>query len=78
MDMDIIGGDLPKHKAAKFDKGDIIQNCFSYHFTPAGLMFDEAARILKCTIFPAGGGILTCKQLCQILMQQDMLEFLIF
>ena len=42
-------------KAAKFDKGDIIQNCFSYHFTPAGLMFDEAAKILKCTIFPAGG-----------------------
>ena len=42
-------------KAANFNKGDIIQNCFSYHFTPAGLMFDEAAKTLKCTVFPAGG-----------------------
>ena len=41
--------------AANFKTGDIVQNCFSYHFTPAGLMFEEAARILKCTIFPAGG-----------------------
>ena len=41
--------------AANFKKGDIVQNCFSYHFTPAGLMFEEAARILKCTVFPAGG-----------------------
>lgn len=40
--------------AANFIKGDIIQNCFSYHFTPAGLMFEEAAKILKCTVFPAG------------------------
>ena len=40
--------------AANFKKGDIIQNCFSYHFTPAGLMFEEAAKILKCTVFPAG------------------------
>ena len=42
-------------KAANFYKGDIIQNCFSYHFTPAGLMFDEAAKTLQCTVFPAGG-----------------------
>ena len=41
--------------AANFKTGDIVQNCFSYHFTPAGLMFEEAARILKCTVFPAGG-----------------------
>ena len=41
--------------AANFKKGDIVQNCFSYHFTPAGLMFEEAAKILKCTVFPAGG-----------------------
>ncbi len=41
--------------AANFKRGDIVQNCFSYHFTPAGLMFEEAARILKCTVFPAGG-----------------------
>jgi phenylacetate-CoA ligase len=41
--------------AASFRHGDIVQNCFSYHFTPAGAMFEEAAKILKCTVFPAGG-----------------------
>ena len=41
--------------AADFRYGDIVQNCFSYHFTPAGAMFEEAAKILKCTVFPAGG-----------------------
>ena len=41
--------------AAGFNNKDIVQNCFSYHFTPAGMMFDEAAKILKCTVFPAGG-----------------------
>ena len=41
--------------AAGFEHGDIVQNCFSYHFTPAGAMFEEAAKILKCTVFPAGG-----------------------
>ena len=41
--------------AANIGYGDIVQNCFSYHFTPAGAMFEEAARILKCTVFPAGG-----------------------
>jgi phenylacetate-CoA ligase len=41
--------------AANFGYGDIVQNCFSYHFTPAGLMFEEAAKILRCTVFPAGG-----------------------
>ena len=41
--------------AADFRYGDIVQNCFSYHFTPAGAMFEEAAKILKCTVIPAGG-----------------------
>ena len=41
--------------AIGFCYGDIVQNCFSYHFTPAGAMFEEAAKILKCTVFPAGG-----------------------
>ena len=41
--------------AAGFCYGDIVQNCFSYHFTPAGAMFEEAAKIPKCTVFPAGG-----------------------
>ena len=40
--------------AANIGYGDIVQNCFSYHFTPAGAMFEEAAKILKCTVSPAG------------------------
>ncbi len=37
-------------------RGDIAQNCFSYHFTPAGLMLDAAARKLGAAVFPAGIG----------------------
>jgi phenylacetate-CoA ligase len=42
--------------AANFRKGDIVANCFSYHLTPAGFMFDEAADAIGCTVFPAGVG----------------------
>ncbi len=42
--------------AAGFRAGDMIQNCFSYHFTPAGAMFEDAARAVGCTVFPAGVG----------------------
>ena len=37
-------------------QGDIVQNCFSYHMTPAGLMFDTGARAVGATVFPAGTG----------------------
>ena len=33
-----------------------MHNTFSYHFTPAGLMFDLAAQALGCPVFPAGVG----------------------
>ncbi|MDJ0629598.1 MAG: AMP-binding protein [Rhodobacter sp.] len=36
--------------------GDIVQNCFSYHMTPAGLMFENGARAVGATVFPAGTG----------------------
>ena len=36
--------------------GDLIHNTFSYHFTPAGLMLDRAARAFGCAVFPAGVG----------------------
>ncbi len=36
--------------------GDIVQNCFSYHFVPAGMMFENAARAVGATVFPAGTG----------------------
>ena len=37
-------------------KSDIVQNTFSYHFTPAGMIFDNAAMAVGARIFPAGPG----------------------
>ena len=42
--------------AAGFRSGDLIHNCFSYHLTPAGSMFDTGAQALGCTVFPGGTG----------------------
>ncbi len=42
--------------AAGFRRGDLVHNCFSYHFTPAGQMFDSAAAALGCAVIPAGVG----------------------
>ena len=42
--------------AAGFRAGDIMFNGFSYHLTPAGFMFDEAAAALGCAVFPGGTG----------------------
>ncbi len=37
-------------------RGDLIQNCFAYHFTPAGLMVEGGAIRLGCPVIPAGTG----------------------
>ena len=37
-------------------RGDIVQNCFSYHFTPAGMMFESGARAVGATVMAAGPG----------------------
>jgi phenylacetate-CoA ligase len=42
--------------AAGFRPGDLIHNCFSYHFTPAGSMLETGAHALGCTVFPGGTG----------------------
>jgi phenylacetate-CoA ligase len=42
--------------AAGFRKGDLVHNCFSYHFTPAGSMLETGAHALGCTVFPGGIG----------------------
>jgi len=42
--------------AAGFRKGDLLHNCFSYHFTPGGIMFETGAHALGCPVFPAGVG----------------------
>jgi phenylacetate-CoA ligase len=36
--------------------GHIVQNCFSYHFTPAAFMVEGAAAKLGCAVIPAGIG----------------------
>ncbi|MBD3677242.1 MAG: AMP-binding protein [Rhodobacteraceae bacterium] len=35
---------------------DIVQNCFSYHLTPAGMIFESGARAVGATVLPAGTG----------------------
>lgn len=42
--------------AAGFRKGDLVHNCFSYHFTPAGMIFESGARAIGCAVFPGGVG----------------------
>ena len=42
--------------AAGFRPGDIVQNTFTYHFSPAGLMFEEGLIRIGCTVIPAGVG----------------------
>lgn len=42
--------------AAGFRSGELIHNCFSYHFVPAGSMMETGAHALGCTVFPGGTG----------------------
>ncbi len=42
--------------ACGIGQGDIVQNCFSYHLTPAGLMFENGARAVGACVLPAGIG----------------------
>jgi phenylacetate-CoA ligase len=42
--------------AAGFRAGDLIHNCFSYHLTPAGSMFEGGAQALGCAVIPGGTG----------------------
>jgi len=42
--------------AAGFREGDIVHNSLSYHLTPGGWIFDDAAQALGCAVFPAGVG----------------------
>jgi len=36
--------------------GDIVQNCFGYHLTPAGMIFENGARAVGAAVVPAGTG----------------------
>ncbi|MCW6005739.1 AMP-binding protein [Micromonospora sp. CPCC 205371] len=46
----------PALRAAGIGAGDTVLNCFSYHLTPAGAMFEEAALAVGATVVPAGVG----------------------
>jgi len=43
-------------RACGIGPGDIVQNCFSYHLTPAGMMFESAAAAVGASVLPAGTG----------------------
>jgi len=42
--------------AVSIGAGDIIQNCFGYHLTPAGMIFENGARAVNAAVVPAGIG----------------------
>jgi phenylacetate-CoA ligase len=42
--------------AAGFRPGDVVLNCFSYHLTPAGSMFETGLHHLQCAVIPGGVG----------------------
>ena len=42
--------------AVGIGKGDIVHNCFGYHLTPAGMIFESGARAVGAAVLPAGTG----------------------
>ncbi|PIE09660.1 MAG: AMP-dependent synthetase [Rhodobacterales bacterium] len=42
--------------AAGIGASDVVQNCFGYHLTPAGIMMESGARAVGATVIPAGTG----------------------
>ncbi|MEE9454451.1 MAG: AMP-binding protein [Paracoccaceae bacterium] len=42
--------------ACGIGKNDIVQNCFSYHLTPAGMIFENGAAAVGARVLPAGTG----------------------
>ena len=46
----------PALEACGIGAGDVVLNCFGYHLSPAGAMFDEACRAVDATVVPGGVG----------------------
>lgn len=42
--------------AVGIGRDDIVQNCFSYHLTPAGMIFENGAEAVGAAVVPAGVG----------------------
>jgi len=47
---------VPALSACGIGAGDVVLNCFSYHLSPAGAMFDEACRAIGASVVPGGVG----------------------
>ncbi|RVT83264.1 phenylacetate--CoA ligase family protein [Rhodobacteraceae bacterium CCMM004] len=43
-------------RACGIGSEDVVQNCFGYHLTPAGMIFENGARAVGATVLPAGTG----------------------
>jgi len=43
-------------QATRFAPGDVVMNCFGYHLTPAGAMFEEGLWASGCAVIPGGIG----------------------
>ncbi|MFP5253287.1 MAG: phenylacetate--CoA ligase family protein [Actinomycetes bacterium] len=46
----------PALDACGIGPDDVVLNCFSYHLSPAGAMFDEACRAVGAVVVPGGVG----------------------
>lgn len=46
----------PALTAAGIGTGDVVLNCFGYHLSPAGAMFEEGCRAVGATVLPGGIG----------------------
>jgi phenylacetate-CoA ligase len=49
-------GAAPALRAAGFSGSDVVLNCFAYHLTPAGALFEDACFALGATVVPGGIG----------------------
>jgi phenylacetate-CoA ligase len=46
----------PAMQATGFAPGDLVMDCFGYHLTPAGAMFEEGLWATGCAVIPGGIG----------------------
>jgi phenylacetate-CoA ligase len=46
----------PALVAAGFSDADVVLNCFGYHLSPAGVMFEESCRVIGAVVVPGGVG----------------------
>jgi len=60
-------------QATGFEPGDLVMNCFGYHLTPAGAMFEEGLWATGCAVIP--GGIGNQEQQVRVLHDQKVVGY---